>query len=227
MAGCWLPGWSTSPPAALPCLRRRRGKTPEGAIPLQCRSFGCGERALSLDCGVRSPRVESDQSKRIPIDERLSPVVLPTRLLNDLYLHARESHPEECCGLLTGSGPDSYLESHRCRNEMTKHHQNDPVAHPRDGTQAFHMSEVDYLDVVRCAAGAGRFVTGIYHSHVDAEVYFSELDQDFASQPLFPFPGAVHFVVSIVDREIKGVGAFRWLHGEERFEGRLVRAEAR
>lgn len=89
------------------------------------------------------------------------------------------------------------------------------------------MSEVDYLEVVRQAESAGRFVTGIYHSHVDAEAYFSELDQDFASQPLFPFPGAVHFVVSIVEREIRGVGAFRRLSGQGGFEGRAVRAEGR
>ena len=171
--------------------------------------------------------MESGQSERIGIDARLSPVVLPTRLLNELYAHAREAHPEECCGLLTGSGPDSYLETHRCRNDMTKHHKNDPALHPRDGTQAFHMSEVDYLDVVQCAEAAGRLVTGIYHSHVDAEAYFSELDQDFASQPLFPFPGAVHFVVSIMEREIRDVGAFRWRQSDDRFEGRPVRAEAR
>ena len=120
----------------------------------------------------RSPG-ERNPSERVPIDERLSPVVLPIRLLNELYSHARESHPEECCGLLTGSGPDSYLEIHRCRNEMTKHHQNDPATYPRDGREAFHMSEVDYLDVVRQAESAGRFVTGIYHSHVDAEAYFT------------------------------------------------------
>jgi proteasome lid subunit RPN8/RPN11 len=171
--------------------------------------------------------LESGQSERIRIDARLPPVVLPSRLLNELYLHARESYPEECCGLLTGSGPDSYVESHRCRNEMTKHHRNDPAAYPRNGSEAFHMSEIDYLEVVRRAEGAGQQVTGVYHSHVDAGAYFSELDQDFASQPLFPFPGAVHFVVSIIDREIRGLGAFRWLQSEARFEGRAVRAEAR
>ena len=174
-----------------------------------------------------SERLETDPSERIGIDERLPPVVLPSRLLNELFLHAREAHPEECCGLLTGSGPDSYLDSHRCRNEMTKHHKNDPETHPRDGTQAFHMNEVDYLEVVERAEAAGRQVTGVYHSHVDAGAYFSKLDQDFASEPLFPFPGAVHFVVSIVGREVREVGAFRWLSGEARFEGRRVRAEAR
>jgi proteasome lid subunit RPN8/RPN11 len=169
--------------------------------------------------------VESGRSGKIPIDGRLPAVVLPTRLLNELYAHARESFPEECCGLLTGSGPDSFLESHRCRNEMTKHHKNDPLNYPRDGAQAFHMSEVDYLEVVKRAEAEGRRVTGIYHSHVDAGAYFSELDQDFASQPLFPFPDVAHVVISIVDRQVQGAGAFRWVSDESRFEGRPVRAE--
>jgi len=61
------------------------------------------------------------------------------------------------------------------------------------------MNEGDYLRVqVRGRkTGAGQ-VTGIYHSHTEGGAYFSELDQEYANQPAFPFPlDAFHFVISV------------------------------
>ena len=68
-----------------------------------------------------------------------------------------------------------------------------------------------------------------YHSHVGVGAYFSELDQEYATQELFPFPGADHFVIAVVDGEVKKVveiSVFRWNAAEGRFEGRPVQAVA-
>ncbi|NIP98690.1 MAG: hypothetical protein GWO24_36890, partial [Akkermansiaceae bacterium] len=70
---------------------------------------------------------------------------------------------------------------------------------PRDGETAFYMNEGDYVRAIEHAREKGETITAVYHSHVGAGAYFSELDQAFANQQLFPFPDALHFVISVVD----------------------------
>ena len=163
---------------------------------------------------------------RIEVSRSLPPVAVPARLLNELKEHARETHPEECCGLLTGAAPGRFERLHRCRNEMTKLHRVDPVRFPRDGQTAFHMSEIDYLRVQEEADEIGHSVTAVYHSHANAGPYFSELDQEFALQPAFPFPGADHIVISVVDGQLGESAIFRRIDDTPDFEGRLLTAEA-
>ena len=155
----------------------------------------------------------------------LPPVEIPGVLLNELYAHALEADPEECCGLITGSKALRFATAHKCRNDMTRLHDSDPVAYPRDGRQAFHMNEMDYMRVDEQAQDRGEWVTGVYHSHVDvsAGVYFSEMDQSFAAQPLFPFPDASHVVLSVCDRVVT-TGVFNRDPNTGLFAGRIVEA---
>lgn len=162
---------------------------------------------------------------RIEVSRSLPPVAIPARLLNELGEHARETLPEECCGLVTGPTPGTYENVHRCRNDMTRLHQQDRAAFPRDGRMAFHMSEADYLRVQRIADEAGQVVTAVFHSHADAGAYFSEMDQDFARQPAFPFPDAHHIVISVVDGLVRESAVFRRTR-DGGFEGRLLVSEA-
>jgi len=168
--------------------------------------------------------VETERSGRVEVEPGLAPLAVPGRVLHEVYAHALEAYPEECCGLLTGDDLVRFRATHRCRNEMTRLNQTDPLNFPRDGSRAFHMNEADYLAVMKKAEAEGLRVTAVYHSHVDAGAYFSPLDQEFASQPLFPFPEAHHLVVSVVEQKVRGAGAFRWIAGEARFEGRPVEA---
>ena len=165
-------------------------------------------------------------SEPIEVNPKLTPVVISGRLLNEIYTHALESHPEECCGLLSGAGPGRFDAIHRCRNEMTRLHRRDPVAYPRGGERAFHMNEFDYVRVQRDAEAAGARVTGVYHSHVEAGAYFSEDDQESALQELYPFPKVDHIVISVMDHAVREVAAFRWVPEESRFEGRTLVVEA-
>ena len=163
---------------------------------------------------------------RIEANPKLAPVVIPGRLLNEIYTHALENHPEECCGLLTGERAGHFDAVHRCRNVMTLRHCEDPIAYPRGGRFAFHMDEDDYLQVLKEADAAGASVTGIYHSHVEAGAYFSEDDQKVALQELYPFPKVDHIVISVMGRTVKDVAAFRWIPGAGCFEGRPLVVEA-
>jgi proteasome lid subunit RPN8/RPN11 len=147
---------------------------------------------------------------------------MSARLLNALREHARETHPEECCGLLTGPAAGRFQIAHRCRNEMTRLHRLDPTNFPRDGKRAFHMNEADVVRVAEEAEGQRWLVTGVYHSHADAGPYFSELDQEFARVPGFPFPQAHHVVVSVLDGLVGEAAVFQRIDAPPGFVGRVL-----
>jgi proteasome lid subunit RPN8/RPN11 len=163
-------------------------------------------------------------NERILVDRSLAAATAPPRVVSDLQEHARETHPEECCGLVLGEKPGQLVQVFRCRNEMTRLHQIEPGQYPRDGREGFHMHEADVLAAQREADARGWLVTGVYHSHADAGPYFSTLDQEFAAQPGFPFPEALHIVISLLDGLVNEIAVFERAAGG--FSGRLLKAEA-
>ena len=67
----------------------------------------------------------NSRRERIELEEGAAPVPIPGRLLNELFTHALETRPEECCGLVTGVAGDVFRNVYRCRNTMTQQHEND------------------------------------------------------------------------------------------------------
>lgn len=159
---------------------------------------------------------------RIESDATLAPAVLGATVLNEIFAHALEADPEECCGLITGDERVRHRRVVRCRNDMTLHHRRDPDQHPRDGTQGFYMNEQDYMKAEAEAEARGERVTCVYHSHVGCGAYFSELDQEFAEQSLFPFPDADHLVVSVVGGKVVEQALFQRQVARVLFIGRSV-----
>ena len=162
-------------------------------------------------------------SQAISIDASAAALRIPGRVLNELCTHARETQPEECCGLVSGDETVRFRNVHRCRNDMTRQHEVDPESYPRDGRHAFHMNELDYMRAQKDAEEQGHMVTAVYHSHVAAGVYLSELDLQFANHALFPFPQASHIVVAVSAAPVAtvlGAGIF------ERDESGLLRGRS-
>ena len=157
--------------------------------------------------------------RRVDVDEGLPSVEIPRRILNDLYAHAIETLPEECCGLIIGSDGDPLQRLVRCRNEMTMRHEEDPVEYPRDGVDAFYMSHLDYMRALEEAEANGNRVTAVYHSHVGVGAYLSEMDLAYAESDLSPFPDADHIVVAMLDRKVDSVAYFRQGGEERSFSG--------
>lgn len=162
--------------------------------------------------------------RRIDVDGALPPVAIPGRILNELYAHALETLPEECCGLIVGDDRHRYVRVVPCRNEMTRRHHEDPQSHPRDGTSAFWMNERDYLQAREQAAAEGQRVTAVYHSHVGVDAYLSDEDLSYAEHDFFPFPEADQLVVAVFDRQVKRIAAFQRPAPGEAFVGRSVEA---
>jgi proteasome lid subunit RPN8/RPN11 len=167
--------------------------------------------------------------RRADVDETLQPVVMPGRILNELYKHALDAQPEECCGLIVGNRDDRYQRLELCRNEMTQRHEQDPVDYPRNGRDAFYMNESDYLRAIERAEGEGLEVTAVYHSHVGSSVYLSEMDLQYAESPAFPFPDAEQIVLSVVEGreggrgQVGGLGVFRRENRSAPFTGHSVK----
>jgi len=165
---------------------------------------------------------ERNGERRIEVEEALPSVVIPRRILNDLYAHAIQSLPEECCGLIVGTDEERFQLLVRCRNEMTMRHRQDPVEYPRDGSKAFYMNSLDYMIAQEEAEARGARVTAVYHSHVGVGAYLSGMDLAYAESANFPFPDADHIVVAIFERKVDSVGFFRQGGKGQSFLGRTV-----
>jgi len=116
--------------------------------------------------------------------------------------------PEECCGLITGSDEEKFESVWRISNAMTRMHVADEETFPRDARTAYYMAEVEYLQAQKDAEARGESVTAVYHSHVNADAYLSAEDRVYAESPLFPFPGALQIVLSVVGGRVKDAAIF-------------------
>ena len=96
----------------------------------------------------------------------------------------------------------------RITNMMNKMHLSDPEQYPRDARVGYYMAETEYLNAQIQAEERGEFVTGVYHSHLNAGAYLSAEDRTYAENPLFPFPGAFQIILSVSGGRIKEVACF-------------------
>jgi proteasome lid subunit RPN8/RPN11 len=177
---------------------------------------------------ARVRRLERERAlvrRRVDVDEKLPKVAIPGRILNELFTHAREAEPEECCGLIVAVQSQRFDRVVRCQNKMTQLHANDPDVYPRDGKQAFYMSPSDYRNFLDPPAPDGERVTAVYHSHVGADAYLSEMDLDFAEGEAFPFPDADQIVVGVLDGQVGQYGIFRKDPETKRFVGMPIVTE--
>lgn len=157
------------------------------------------------------------------IDPELPAVPIPAPVLNEVCRHARDSFPEECCGLIAGDARGRFREAWPCHNEMTERHGRDPARYPRDNRRAYFMRPTDYQRIQADCEARGLQVTAVYHSHVDTAAYLSELDLESAGHRSFPFPGAAQLVVALHDRHaVPQIGLFERRGAGRAFVGRAV-----
>jgi len=96
-----------------------------------------------------------------------------------MVAHARETAPDECCGVLLGRG-DAILEAVRTRNA---------AASP---TTRFVIDPKDHIDARRHGRTQGLEVLGFYHSHPRGGSVPS--DRDLAEAT---YPGYLHAIVGL------------------------------
>ena len=128
------------------------------------------------------------------------PIIVPNSVLADIFRHARESFPDECCGWLTGEkGSNTASGVRRAVNAF------EPALHPtakdRTAERAFVISNGDLLELSRSLDDDIRPLV-IYHSHPNGRAYFSPTDRASARDPWGDGPAyPVQQIVIGIDRE--------------------------
>ncbi len=89
--------------------------------------------------------------------------------LIQIYEHAIECYPDECCGLVYGNLV------RECKNIQNELHAKDSVKYPRDASCGYTFLFDDLVFLNRNLVGDNP-VRIIYHSHPDVGAYFSEED---------------------------------------------------
>ena len=122
---------------------------------------------------------------------------IPRDVHDELLAHAREDAPNECCGLVGGSGGVAKT-VYRARNTEAS-----PLRYNLDPKDQFRiMSEMD---------ARGEELSAIYHSHTKSPAYPSQTDINLAlmdrredgevvgKAPLFP--GTIYLIASLAEGE--------------------------
>jgi proteasome lid subunit RPN8/RPN11 len=143
-------------------------------------------------------------------------------MLREIYAHARQTYPEECCGFLIGPRDTAEIDEVRpCENQQNRYHALDPEHFPRTAREAYYLGGKDLRFLVESVASP-RPVKIIYHSHPDVGAYFSAEDTraalgrepDDTAEPLYPVD---HIVIDAQIDHIAGAKMFRWSPAQHTF----------
>jgi proteasome lid subunit RPN8/RPN11 len=115
-------------------------------------------------------------------DDRTAQVVIAPAVVDAITAHARDDAPDECCGLLVGSGEriDEAVPTRSLERSPTRY-QIDPAAH---------------IALIKRLRGSGRVIVGAYHSHPRSPAVPSASDIAEAYYPEF-----VYVIVSLAGSE--------------------------
>ncbi len=111
-------------------------------------------------------------------------------LLDEMIAHAQDDVPNECCGLVGGTG-DTAATVYRAENA-----EKSPFR--------YSIAPREQLDLMNRIDEAGEEIVGIYHSHTKTAAYPSQTDINLA----IGWPDSVYFIVSLENPEEPYVRAF-------------------
>ncbi len=116
-------------------------------------------------------------------------------VVKNIEAHARETFPEECCGVLLGHAeePRRALQARPMKNVAKENR-----------TQRYVIEPLDLLRADTAARSNGLDLIGIYHSHPNHPAEPSEFDRSRAAS------WYSYLILSIVDRHPKDLTAWRF-----------------
>jgi len=145
-----------------------------------------------------------------------SELTLTDNAWEEISRHARDTYPEECCGMILSRGQTDVV--HRCANIQNKLHALDPQTYPRDATIAYAMDFKELEIITQQAEREGAPLKAFYHSHPNHRAYFSDEDKEFASPFGEPtYPQSAQVVISIYDSVVKEICVYVWKPQEKDF----------
>ena len=140
--------------------------------------------------------------------------------LADVYRHARDEFPNECCGWLTGPrGGDEANAARRATNAYSA--ANHPTAPDRTAERAYVIAGEDLLALYRGLEDSDNPPRVIYHSHPNGRAYFSptdrkvatmtdETDPDGPPYPEFPVYPVLQLVVGVNAERVVEARLYDW-----------------
>ncbi|MCP4007036.1 MAG: hypothetical protein GY725_22885 [bacterium] len=157
------------------------------------------------------------------VDEDLPALELPREPMLEVFGHARECYPEECCGLIAGPPDGAPSRTIRCTNVQNQRRSQGESDLGAD--QAFWIDDSELCRALKTIEDNGETLKLIYHSHVDAGVYLSQTDVRAAlgpeGEPLYM--EVAQLVVSVREAGVRNAGIFEWDPHARCFAGRAVR----
>ena len=129
--------------------------------------------------------------------------------IEEMFQHAIETYPDECCGIITGNSTKQTV--HSCQNIQNRLYSEDPERHPRDARTAYAIDRKEAGKIYAEAKKNKEDILAFYHSHTDLDAYFSDTDKEV--QIVFgepEFPEAVHIVISVRARKVSDIKCFKW-----------------
>lgn len=86
----------------------------------------------------------------------------------EMVAHARQAYPNECCGAMLGTVENGH--------KVVKVALRLENAYPGEQRNRYEVRPEDLLEADRLARRQGMDLVGIFHSHPDADAYFSQTD---------------------------------------------------
>lgn len=127
-------------------------------------------------------------------------ITLLSAHMEEMYAHAREANPAECCGLVGGATEGRARSVYRLRNVAA------------DPTIAYEAAPEDLFAAQRLMRERGEQLLGIYHSHPrSSDPAPSETDVRLAY-----YPSAIYFIIGLEGEAV--MRAFRLSEKEGRWE---------
>jgi proteasome lid subunit RPN8/RPN11 len=167
---------------------------------------------------------ESTGAARVAVSKDASrePARLPAEVALDVYEHAVQCYPEECCGLLLGPPGAVAGRAVRCTNVQSRRQSRGESE--LSAREAFWIDEAELLAALKEADECGEALRGIYHSHVDGDAYLSHTDIEGAlgSDGALLYPGVSQLVVAVWEDGVRDLACFDWDAAAGGFVGRGV-----
>ena len=138
-------------------------------------------------------------------------LVLSTAHLLRIEKHARDSYPEECCGVLVGvnDGARRVTAVHRTRNTA-----------PRGTRDSYEIDPRDLHQLLRQLRACRAQILGFYHSHPDAAPLPSGRDVEKA------WPSYSYLIVSVHNGDPLSLRSWRWSNQDHGFEQEPIQVTA-
>lgn len=154
------------------------------------------------------PSTADEAPKSTWLDIPVGSSVIPWESLVDVYRHARDEYPYECCGWLAGDSEYASIVT-PCVNMQAQG--NHPAAPGRTAETAYVFGPDDLMKLNR-SFDSDEPARIIYHSHPNGRAYLSDIDRRVASSPWGDGPAypVRQLVVGIDERRVVESVLFEW-----------------